>query len=499
MRFHPDDVLYVGDQVSLEVVPPTGLDVNGSTLQVQVDPPGGQDLGKVDFNPWGIEGREQATFIWAWDTRDLAPGAHTLSFDVRPQGITWTEQVNLLPASDMPPDQAGAHWASTQTKCCTVFYITDTASERDLAQLTASIDQQAQDAISKMGANFTQPITVTILPRMLGHGGFTSDEISVSYLDRNYASNDWELVVHHEMIHAIDGHLGGDFRPTMFVEGLAVYLTGGHYKPEPLMPRAAALLPPYLSWYIPLKDLADNFYASQHEIGYLEAASLIEYMVGRYGEQAFNSFYRDIHNKQGESQSTSIDAALQKHFSITFDELEQDFIAALDSEPNTASWVEDVRMTVTYYDTMRRYQQLLDPSAYFRTAWLLDNKSMRDKGIVADYLRHPHTPYNLALETLFINAHQDWENLDYTSASSTLAEINSVLDGIEHGTTDPFSVSQITADYLAISDTLHQLGYEVQDITVNGDTASTIVTTSADVQLQTVDLNRSGGQWSIKP
>ena len=116
--------------------------------------------------------------------------------------------------------------------------------------------------------------------------GLPSSEISVSYLDRNYASNSWELVVHHEMVHAIDGHLGGDFRPTIFVEGLAVYLTGGHYKPEPLMPRAAALLPAYLNQYIPLKTLADDFYASQHEIGYLEGASLIEYMVKTYGWDA---------------------------------------------------------------------------------------------------------------------------------------------------------------------------------------------------------------------
>ncbi len=128
-----------------------------------------------------------------------------LSFDVQPQGYAWTESVTLLPQSAMPPAQAAAHWATTQTQCCTVFYITDTASERDLPTLTTMIDEQAQDAINKMGADFTEPITITILPRLLGHGGFTSTEISVSYLDRNYASNSWALVVHHEMIHAIDG------------------------------------------------------------------------------------------------------------------------------------------------------------------------------------------------------------------------------------------------------------------------------------------------------
>jgi hypothetical protein len=497
--YHPDDFLYVGDQVSLEVISPPGLDVNDGQLSVQVDPPSGLHLGTVKFGPWGIQGRSEAAMIWAWDTKSENPGQHTLSFEVLPQAYSWTETVNLLPSSALPPDQANAHWDSTQTDCCTVFYITNTASERDLDSLTAMINAQAQDAIDKMGANFTEPITITILPRLLGHGGFTSTEISISYLDRNYAADSWAMVVHHEMIHAIDAHLGGDFRPSIFVEGLAVYMTGGHYKPEPLMPRAATLLGTYLNWYIPLKGLADDFYASQHEIGYLEGASLIEYMVKTYGLEAFFNFYRDIHIQQDESQSDAIDAALIKHFSISFNKLELDFLAALRAEPDTSAWVDDVRLTVTYYDTMRRYQQLLDPSAYFRTAWLLDNKTMRERGIVADYLRHPHTPTNLALETLFINASQQISDNNYPSGSHILNVISSVLDGIEHGTTDPFSASILASDYLSIAYTLQQKGYEVQILNINGDTAATYVTTSSGPDLISLSLNQVGGQWSIQP
>ncbi|OGN92755.1 MAG: hypothetical protein A2Z71_11145 [Chloroflexi bacterium RBG_13_50_21] len=497
--YHPDDILYVGDQVSFEVISPPGLDVNNANVRVQVDPPGGPDLGPVNFSPWGIEGRSEAAMLWSWDTQNLDPGQHTLAFEVESHAYTWTEQVTLLPHSAMPPDEAAAHWSTTQTQCCTVFYITNTASERDLPSLTTMIDEQAQDVIEKMGADFTQPITITVLPRLLGHGGFTSAEISVSYLDRNYASNSWDLVVHHEMIHAIDAHLGGDFRPTIFVEGLAVYMTGGHYKLEPLMPRAATLLPSYLNLYIPLKTLADDFYASQHEIGYLEGASLIEYMVNTYGLDAFLAFYRDIHNHQGESQSDSIDAALQAHFSMSFSQLEQDFLAALRNETDTYAWLDDVRLTVTFYDTMRRYQQLLDPSAYFRTAWLLDNKTMRERGIVADYLRHPHIPVNLALETLFITAHQQMTAQDYTSAGKTLEVISSVLEAIDHATTDPFSVSLLAANYLSIADRLQQWGYDVQSISVSGDFASTSVSTSTGPDLITLTLQLTGGQWSIVP
>jgi hypothetical protein len=141
----------------------------------------------------------------------------------------------------------------------------------------------------------------------------------------------------------------------------------------------------------------------------------------------------------------------------------------------------------------------LDPSAYFRTAWLLDNKTMRGRGIVADYLRHPHTPANLALETLLITAHQQMAAQEYTSASQTLEVINSVLDAIEHTTADPFSVSLLSANYFSISATLQQQGYEVQSITINGDTSSTDVTTYTGLDLIPLNLQRIGGHWSILP
>jgi hypothetical protein len=248
-----------------------------------------------------------------------------------------------------------------------------------------------------------------------------------------------------------------------------------------------------------LKTLADDFYASQHEIGYLEGASLIEYMVKAYGWQAFSTFYRDIHINQGENQSDAINKALNAHFSISFDQLEQDFLAALKNQTDTSAWVDDVRLTVTYFDTMRRYQQMLDPSAYFRTAWLLDNKTMRERKIVADYLRHPHSPVNLALETILITASQLMSDGKYQDASQTLQVITLVLDAIEHGTTDPFSVSKISADYLSIATTLQEQGYEVQAIQITADSAQAITTTSIGPDLVKLNLSRSGGRWSVIP
>jgi hypothetical protein len=161
--------------------------------------------------------------------------------------------------------------------------------------------------------------------------------------------------------------------------------------------------------------------------------------------------------------------------------------------------VDDVHGTVAYFDTLRRYQQLLDPSAYFRTAWLLDNKAMRERSIVADYLRHPNTPQNLALETLFITASHEMETKQFTSAFQTLDVINSILDGIENGTKDPFSASTMAADYFSISASLQQQGYEVQRIGIDENAATVYVTGSNEPSLIELHLARSDGAWLLSP
>ncbi len=451
VRLHPDGPLYVGDQVSLEIIAPPQTDLSDHSVEVQVDAPQGPSLAAVDFGRYGIGGRSQATLMWAWDTSSLKAGEHTLTFKINPAGPTWTQNVELNPRDEVPPPEPQAKWASAESKYCQLYYITGTAAERDIEKLMAMADEQARDVSQRMGVEITSPIPIVFLPRVLGHGGFTGLEISVSYLDRNYAGSDPALVLHHEMVHLLDNRLGGDLRPTILVEGLAVYLSGGHFKQEPLLPRAAALLSPLagcisdssgngsgstmksgspcgLGTYLPLKPLIDKFYTSQHEIGYLEAGALVEYMVETWGWQAFSDFYRDIHAVSNGSQSQAMEAALRKHFDISLDDLEQGFLSALREQTVTSEMTKDVSLTVLYYDTVRRYQQLLDPSAYFLTAWLPDGVKMRQKDIVADYLRHPSAPENIALETLLVSADTSLRTGDYARTEKTLDAVNAMLD-----------------------------------------------------------------------
>jgi hypothetical protein len=496
VRYHPDGGLYVGDQVSLEVIAPARFDQKDTSVIVEVEIPERLTFPAAKFTSFGIQGRQQATLIWVWDTRNLEAGDYTLTFTIQPGGTTWSETVRLQSTDQLPAGEANAQWATVTSECCVAHYFTNTAGERDITGLLEQADEEARIAAQQMGITFSEPITFTILPRVLGHGGFASDEIHVSYLDRNYAADSWYMVLHHEMVHILDHRLGGDLRPSILVEGLAVYLSGGHYKPEPLLSRASALLEPYLDRYLPLATLADDFYAAQHEIGYLQAGALVQYMIERWGWEAFSAFYRDIHPHASNSQALAIDAALQIHFGLTFSELEEDFLLALQGQPDSMLWMEDVRLTVMHFDTLRRYQQAFDPSAYFRTAWLMDSKAMRERGIVADYLRHPNAPINQALESMLVTSSQLLKKGQYAQAEQILSAVNIALDASQTGEENPLAADPLAEDYQGIILAAQAAGYRTQQIFLNGNQA-TAWCTAESAELVSLNFSKERTGWVL--
>jgi hypothetical protein len=152
-------------------------------------------------------------------------------------------------------------------------------------------------------------------------------------------------------------------------------------------------------------------------------------MVERWGWEAFQRFYRDIHpDPDGGRQSKSIDIALRAHFDLGFAQLEDDFLEYLHTVEVTAETLEDVRQTVMFYDTLRDYQLLLDPSAYYLTAWLPDGARMRELGIVADFLRRPSSPLNISLESLLVAANLHLQAGEVDQAGRLLDSINIALD-----------------------------------------------------------------------
>lgn len=420
---HPDGPLYVGDKVSFEVLNMADADTSSQAVRISL---GDKNLGEKDIQPFGMGGRHEAAFYWVWDTQGLKAGTYTLTFSLLPSESHWDEKFTLLPAADVPAPEPNARWQSADTACCVIHYISGTDAEKDLEMLKAMVDAQATDVESRFGVKMNGKIPITFMPRVLGHGGFTSDGIYVTYLHQNYAGGATQQIIHHEMVHWLDGQQENDLRPAILQEGLAVYLSDGHFKKEPILPRAAALID--LGWYIPLNQLTDSFYLSQHEIGYVEAAALISYLVTTYGWDEFNTFYRDIHSVPGGSQVAALDSALKIHFETSLTELEKGFTAFLRQQTVDDTTRTDLRLTVAFYDTVRRYQRELDPSAYFLNAWLPNVPEMRQRGIVADLLRRPESAINQQIETLLVSGDASLRAGDYTAAEADIRTVNVMLD-----------------------------------------------------------------------
>lgn len=416
--YHPDGGLYVGDQVSIEVIPPEDWKEKEQKVRVSV---GEQVLGTADFSPSGVGQREQATLWWVWETEDLPAGEHVLSYVILPDGPSWDEKIQLLPSEKRP--YPTAIWTTTTTDCCTLAYISGTAAERDIENLTKMVDEHAENVSEIMQTDINESINITFIPRLLGHGGFVSNGIYVTYIDNNITGNITNQVIHHEMVHVFDRSLSGKFRPSILVEGLAVYLSGGHFKTEALMPRAAALLE--LDTYIPLKILAEDFYYQQHEIGYLEAGALVEFMVGKYGWDVYQTFYRDIDSVG--NQIESLEEGLKRHFAINLDQLETDFINELKSQKVTDTDLADLQLTVAFYDSLRHYQEVLDPSAYFLTAWFPDGEAMRQRNITADLLRTPNQLDNHLFEFLLRSASKNIAAGEHKKAEVIMDLVNILL------------------------------------------------------------------------
>lgn len=495
VTFHPDPRLYSGDIVSLEIsaenADPSWQD---ATINVYAGTRESQSIAAGQFGAFGIGGRAQATFQWVWDTTNLE-GPQTLVISVDAKGAEGatplapldilTLTVNLLPAAERPMPEPLTRWAEAESVCCVFHYLTGTAAARDIARIEADADRAFAHVEEALGVEQDRKVVFTLLSRLLGHGGFASDEISLTYIDRNAAGSNLANVFAHEGTHILDRQLAKT-KPIIMTEGLAVYVAGGHFKPEDLDQRAAALL--ILGRYIPLTDLANDFYPSQHEIGYLEGGAFVQYLVDTFGWARFKTFYGLFQDAPTEAQM--LDAALRANFDKGLTDLEAEWLAHLRSLPPDEDQIEDLRLTVDLYEALRRYQNLNDPAAYFLTAWLPDGSEARERGIVADFVRHPDAPENVALEAMLAEAGRALEAGEFDTTERLLASANVVLDAHNHFA-DP-----LAADYLQIATRLRAEGYEAQTITLDEDTAT--VTAIRDwPALTPLMLTRTAAGWTV--
>ncbi|MCA9982067.1 MAG: hypothetical protein KDD89_14585, partial [Anaerolineales bacterium] len=400
LYLHPVPVLYAGDKATIQIGAhvPSGVNMQDVVVQVLVD---GSVVGQNRLNMRNFAGDTSAVFNWVWDTT-TSDGSHELAIYIDPEdriqigdenlaNNVLTQTITVLPANQRPVAERNWQWTTAETEYAYVHVVEGTAAHRDFNDLLQATDDAVAFAADKLQVKPERKLDVYFIDRVIGQGGYAGNSLVVSYPDRNYAGGGlWEVLVH-EVVHVLDLQIAPRRMPFL-AEGVAVWATGGHYKQENLHTRTAALQE--LGLFVPLTDLANDFYPLQHEIGYLQAAGLVSYLVEQYGWEATRNFYASVEPVDGQTNAEVLSTQLQNHFGLTSAQLEEQWRNFLRNQPYDPNAIPDLQTTVRYYDIMRRYQQAHDPTAYFMTAWLPSPLEMRQREITADLTRHPTDEIN---------------------------------------------------------------------------------------------------------
>jgi hypothetical protein len=493
----PVPKIYEGDLVTFKIEPvlPEGVGSNDVRVQITVD---GQQIVNEILNWRSLGGQTYGLYEWIWNTAGKA-GPHAVSVILDPDNLVQIGDENpnnnqviinvtVNPRSDLPPLDADAVWITESSDCCTLHAVSGTAAHRDLTYLLSATDAAFSEASSQLAEPLSKKYDVYFIDRVLGQGGYASGAMVISYLDRNYTGGGVYEVLVHEAVHLID-HTFAPNRITFLAEGVAVWATGGHYQVEDLGRRVAALIE--MGAYVPLAELIDNFYPTQHEISYLQAGGLIDYLVEIYGWEQVRNFYSDTTVYDGNSLSASVDMNLQLYFNKSLAEIEAEWINYVQGLPREAGETADLQTTIRYYEVMRQYQAQFDPSAYYLNAWLPPPAEVERLGITADLTRHPETAGNIALESLLLSAYASLEAGDYGRANGLLDSVIRVLDN-NGAFLDP-----LAGTYLDIVRTTSAMDYQVQQIEVDGTVATVLVTRPNRVNLIRLDLVLDNDSWIL--
>ncbi len=494
---HPVPLIYAGDKVTFQLLPhvPDGINVSDVTAAIFVD--GVQVAGgPLDRRNWN--GQAEGVYEWAWDTTNLS-GDYRIEVVLDPSDAIQAgdedpanNSVAITATVTIPTGQAArdvaAMWETTETNCCVVHVVSGTAAARDLPTLIPLMDSAVQQAAGRMGIEPSQKLHVYFIDRVVGQGGFAGTDMVVSYVDRRYAGGGlYELLVH-EATHILDQQFAPQ-RISFLAEGLAVWVSGGHYKAEDLNRRSAALLA--LGQYVPLTDLINEFYPVQHEIGYLEAAGFVTYLVDRAGLNTFKSFYSDVSSDDGASLAEAVDINLQRYYGASLAQIEGEWVAMLRSAPADPAVMEDLRTTIRYYDVARRYQETYDPTAHYLSAWLPHPTQVREFGNPADLTRRPETEMNVTLEVMLTAADTALRAGDYARANVVLDSVSNILAN-NGAIIDPMATS-----YLNIVRAAAEYGYELHTVDLTGNSARAMATQAPNIRLTSLIMELRGQNWVI--
>ncbi len=495
VQLFPVPYIFSGDRVTFQILPhvPEGIAVQNVSVDIFIDD---QPIASETLETRNWTGRAEGIYEWRWDTTGQ-PGTHVVRIvldgeDRIQEGDENSDNneiifpVDVRRAGERPLAERDVTWVTAETDCCRVHVLTNTAAYRDLPRLLDDVESAVSQAAIRLREEPDRQLNFYFIDRTIGQGGYAGRDVVATYVDRAYAGGNLHELLVHETVHVLDRQFAPQ-RLKFLAEGLAVWASGGHYKSENLNERMAALVD--LNLYIPLAEMMDDFYLVQHEIGYLEAGGFVSYLIDAYGYDRFREFYSATSAGDAPTLYEVMDINLRKIYGKTLTQIEAEWLQSLKALPVDPQQAADLETTIRYYDTMRRYQNLYDPSAYFLTAWLPHPEDVLEDGNVADLRRHPQSAINITLEVMFQSAEEAMFSADYNRANVILDSIDRILD--ENGAfADP-----ISANYRDIVDTATNFGYEVQNIFLNGDEAEVLATTASGFHLSQLNMERRRGDW----
>ena len=474
VRAYPGPDHYTGDILTFEI----------RTDSETSDAPTPVTLKLDDLEPFEVSGNWSFNTLvlpLALDTSDLI-GTHTLKISTSNGNIDELYSFEVLPDSERPAQEENATWMVSEITCCVLHYVSGTAAARDIESIAENFQQAAEDFSDITGEKFDERLEVYILDRIWGNGGFGGEgQLVISYTDRYYGptigAEGLQTLARHEFTHAAGVGAFGDGIDFNY-EGLAVYVAGGHYKPEPLAQRGAALFD--LGYYIPVGQSLE-----QHELAYLYPAAMLTYIVETYGADALWKFFAaDADTSDG--QPATLESALQTTFGISLTDFDADFRAWLESGDPGAQ-LNDLRLTIELQDLRRKYQDTYAPPPYFFLGKA--SETLARPEYVPVVLREAHAPPNVAIELIIANAQQAIIEGDYSTAQQFITALQEVLS------TQEFE-NPLPNEYLAIAITLTNEGYNLEALDLQENKALVEVTRDS-TELISLELQRNDGIWQI--
>lgn len=493
---YPVPIVYDGDRLTIQVMPTVPDTIVPESVSVHVLL-NGEEMAVGTLANRNLAGQPLSLFEWV---TTVAAGSHEirviLDRDNRllpepRQGSHNEASITLIveEAATLSRHEREATWVRAETDCCIIHTVSGTAAYRDLPQLVPQIETAVQTASDRLDELPLRKIDVYLVDRIIGQGGYAGSAMVIAYSDRPYNGGQLNQMLIHEATHVIDRQFAPR-RIAFLAEGVAVWASGGHYKPEDITERAAALLT--LGYYVPLERLINNFYPVQHEIGYLQAAGFVQYLINLKGWGRFRAFYSNVTAGSAPTLAEAVDLNLQIYYDTTLEAIEADWLAYLQNRTPSDTAVADLQTSLRYYDTMRYYQLHYDPTAHFLTAWLPFPGAVREQGNPADLNRRPQSETHVVLETMFVAADTALQSGDFNRANVLLDSITRTIEN------DGAFLDPLALNYLSIVRTVREIGYTPQTITIAANRA-TVMATPNNGQINLIELNLllRGRRWVL--